>query len=338
MNADGNITEWNKNAENIFGYTRSDVLGKQLSEFIIPKKYRAAHAQGMKHYFDTGEGPVLSQRIEISAIDKDNREFPIELAITPVKQEGGTFFSAFIRDISSRKEIEAQKESLLEELESVNQELSDFAYVISHDLKAPLRSIGSLSDWLAQDYEDVLDDDGKDLVKLIKTRTGRMHNLIEGVLKYSKVSRQKAEKETIDLNELLAEIVDLLDPPKNCNVKIDQNLPLVQYDKIRLHQVFQNLISNAIKFLDKPQGQITISHTDEETHYRFSVKDNGPGIEEEYFQKIFQIFQTINSKNEYENTGIGLSIVKRIIEINKGTISVESTLNEGAKFSFTVPK
>lgn len=338
MNSEGNITEWNQNAVTIFGFERETVLNKKLSDFIIPHQYREAHARGMKHYFASGEGPVLNQRIEITAIDNMEREFPIELAITPVKQEDGTFFSAFIRDISSRKEIEAQKEMLLSELESVNKELKDFAYIVSHDLKAPLRSISSLTDWLVQDYEETLDEEGKDLLNLLKARTLRMHSLIDGVLKYSKVSRQKSEKDTIDLNDLLAEIVDLLDPPKNCSIIISENLPTVQYDKVRLHQVFQNLLSNAIKFLDKPEGEISINFSEDKTHYRFNIKDNGPGIEEGSLEKIFQIFQTLGKKDEYENTGIGLSIVKRIVELNNGTISVSSVVNEGAEFSFTIPK
>lgn len=338
MNAEGNITEWNKNAEHIFGYSYDEVHGNKLSEFIIPEQYREAHERGMKHYFASGEGPVLNNRIEITAIDKEKREFPIELAITPAKQDGQTFFSAFIRDITDRKEIEAQKESLMGELESVNQELRDFAYIVSHDLKAPLRSIGSLSDWLIQDYTDVLDEEGKELLKLLKARIGRMHGLIEGVLQYSKVGRLKDEKEVVDINILLAETIDLLDPATHIEVQVDRNLPTVNYDKVRLQQVFQNLLSNAIKFLDKPKGLIKILFEEDESHYHFSIKDNGPGIEEAYFKKIFQIFQTLKAKDEYESTGIGLSIVKRIVELNGGSIQVSSEIGQGATFTFTIPK
>lgn len=338
MNAEGLITEWNKNSEQIFGFSIDEVLGKRLSEFIIPEKYREAHERGMKHYFASGEGPVLNSRIEITAIDKMSREFPIELAITPVKYEGKTFFSAFIRDITDRKEIEAQKEHLVAELESVNQELRDFAYIVSHDLKAPLRSIGSLSDWLIQDYTDVLDEEGKKLLVLLKTRIGRMHGLIEGVLQYSKVGRLADNKEKVNINVLLEETIDLLGPPSTCSVNIDINLPTVSYDKIRLQQVFQNLLSNAIKFLDKPKGEIAVRFTEDETHYHFAVVDNGPGIEKAYFQKIFQIFQTLRAKDDYESTGIGLSIVKRIVELNGGTLTVASEIGVGSTFSFTIPK
>jgi two-component system sensor kinase FixL len=338
MNSRGQITEWNKNAHLMFGFTYDQVIGKRLSDHIIPHQYREAHSQGMKYYFATGEGPVLGKRIEITAIDNEEREFPIELAITPVKQGGETFFSAFIRDISARKEAEEQKEMLLSELESVNQELRDFAYVVSHDLKAPLRSIGSISDWLAQDYDDVLDDEGKNLLGLLKGRVSRMHSLIEGVLQYSKIGRLKDEKEEVNVGQLLKEVIDLLDPPVNIRISVGSDMPVIKYDRTRLQQVFQNLISNAIKFMDKDKGLILVKCVESEKLYTFSVKDNGPGIEKTYFEKIFKIFQTLKAKDEYESTGIGLSIVKRIVELNGGNITLESEIGKGSTFTFTVPK
>ena len=339
INSEGNITDWNKNAEQIFGFTHKEVLGKSLSQFIIPEQYREAHDRGMKHYFASGEGPVLNKRIEITAIDKTHREFPIELAISPSTQDGVTFFSAFIRDITNRKEIESQKENLLEELEGVNQDLKDFAHIVSHDLKAPLRSVGSLSDWLIQDYNDVLDEEGQNLLRLLKTRIVKMHALIEGVLEYSKVGALKGEHETIDTNTLLSETIELLDPPSHVQITVDKDLPIVSYNRVRLQQVFQNFISNSIKFIDKPKGLIEVLYEEKEHLHQFSIKDNGPGIEEAYFQKIFQIFQKLDAnKDDYDSTGIGLSIIKRIVELNGGNISVESQVGIGSTFSFTIPK
>ncbi len=337
MNSKGKITEWNKNAERIFGFTYDEVVGKELSTFIIPHKYRDLHKAGMKHYAKTGEGPVLNQRIEITALNKVGEEFPVELAITPVKQDGQTFFSAFLRDITERKAIESQREVLLAELESVNQELRDFAYIVSHDLKAPLRSIGSISDWLMQDYESQFDEQGKELLKLLTGRISRMHGLIEGVLQYSKVGRLQDAKEDVNVERLLHEIIDLL-APGNCKITLPQNLPVIKYDRVRLHQVFQNLISNALKFMDKAESKIDILCEENDTHYAFTVKDNGMGIEKSHFEKIFQIFQTLKSKDDFESTGIGLSIVKRIVELNKGAITLKSEVGVGSEFTFTVPK
>lgn len=338
MNKRGKITEWNKNAENIFGYTAEEVMGNELSQFIIPHHLREAHKQGMSHLDKTGEGPVLNKRIEIVAINKKGIQFPIELAITPVEQDGTTFFSAFIRDITDRKEIEEQKEALLNELESVNQELKDFAYVVSHDLKAPLRSIGSISDWLKQDYAETFDEEGKNLLNLLNGRVSRMHGLIEGVFQYSKIGRLQDEKEVVETGILVSDVIDLLSPPSHIKISVQPGMPVLKYDKTRLQQVFQNLISNAFKFMDKDQGEINISFKEEEYGYSFTVSDNGPGIEDAYFDKIFKIFQTLQSKDEYESTGIGLSIVKRIIELNGGKISVESDLGKGTSFTFTIPQ
>jgi two-component system sensor kinase FixL len=184
----------------------------------------------------------------------------------------------------------------------------------------------------------VIDSEGKELLQLLKARIGRMHGLIEGVLEFSKVGRLQNEKEEVDINIVVAETIDLLDPPSNFKVKVNRNLPTVSYDRVRLQQVFQNLLSNAIKFLDKPKGLLEVIFKEDDSFYYFSVEDNGPGIENAHFKKIFQIFQTLRSKDDYESTGIGLSIVKRIVELNGGSISVSSEVGVGSTFSFTIPK
>ncbi|MBO6515848.1 MAG: PAS domain S-box protein [Bacteroidia bacterium] len=335
---EGNVTHWSKNAERIFGYSPEEAIGSKLTELIIPQNYVAAHEKGWAHYRKTGEGPVLDKRIEITGVDKAGNEFPIELSISAVEEGEHTFFSAFVRDITERKTIEAQKESLLNELGDANQELRDFAYIVSHDLKAPLRSIGSLSDWLSQDYSEVLDDQGKELLGLLKGRISRMHNLIEGVLQYSKIGRLSNETEEVDVKLLVQDLIQIFQDDDYSEIHLDMPSIQVQFDRIRLQQVFQNLIGNAIKFTDKTKGVITVAGTETDDAYIFSVRDNGPGISEKHFDKIFQIFQTLQSKDEYESTGIGLSIVKRIVERNGGTIWVESELGTGSVFSFTVPK
>jgi two-component system sensor kinase FixL len=184
----------------------------------------------------------------------------------------------------------------------------------------------------------VIDSEGKELLQLLKARIGRMHGLIEGVLEFSKVGRLQNEKEEVDINIVVAETIDLLDPPSNFKVKVDKNLPTVSYDRVRLQQVFQNLLDNAIKFMDKPNGLLEVLFKEDDSFYYFSIKDNGPGIEGAYFQKIFQIFQTLRSKDDYESTGIGLGIVKRIVELNGGSISVSSEVEVGSTFSFTILK
>ena len=247
--------------------------------------------------------------------------------------------------LNTRDELEDRVEERTRELEHlndelvvINKELNDFAYIVSHDLKAPLRGIGSLATWLASDYADVLDDTGKEQLQLLLDRAKKMESLIESVLKYSRVGRIREDREVVDTNELVDSSVEMIAPPENVQVSIEGKLPWVEGERTRLEQVFQNLIGNAVKFIDKPVGFVTISCADEGAMWRFAVKDNGPGIDSRYYDQIFQIFQTLSPPDDKGSTGIGLTLVKKIVEMHGGTIWVESNLGEGSTFFFTLPK
>jgi len=241
------------------------------------------------------------------------------------------------KEIVRRERAEARKDQLLKALEAANRELKDFAYIASHDLKAPLRGISTLAEWLAVDYADKLDEKGKKQIELLIGRTERMHNLIEGILQYSRVGKVGEERVNIDLNKLVLEIIDMLGPVENINIEIEGQLPTISFEKTRITQVFQNLLSNSIKYMDKPAGEIKIGCVREGNFWKFSVSDNGPGIGEKNREKIFQIFQTLAPRDKYESTGIGLTVVKKIIEIYGGKIWVESKPGQGSVFYFTLP-
>ena len=241
-------------------------------------------------------------------------------------------------EISQRKRIEKRLAELLKKVKSANEELKDFAYVVSHDLKAPLRGISQLAKWLSEDYADKFDEDGKEQMRLLLSRVDRMHNLIDGVLQYSRVGKAEEEKVRVDLNELVPEIIDTLAPPGNIEITVEDELPVVKCERTRINQVFQNLLSNAIKYMDKAEGEIRVGCVEEGDYWKFSVSDNGPGIEEEHFEKIFKIFQTLAPRDEFESTGIGLSLVKKIIELYGGRVWVESKVGQGSTFFFTLPK
>jgi len=269
---------------------------------------------------------------------KDATTFYVETSLKYVSREKEDHIIAVARDITERKQAEERQAQLLREVKSVNQELKDFAYIVSHDLKAPLRGIKTLTDWLATDYADKLDENGREQMNLLLNRVQRMHNLIDGVLKYSRVGRVKEEKVKVNLNDLVSEVIDMVAPPENIEITVENQLPVVECEQIRIMQVFQNLLSNAVKYMDKPQGQIRIGCVEEDCFWNFSVSDNGPGIEEKYFEKIFQMFQTLTPRDEFESTGIGLTVVKKIIEMYGGRISVESEVGNGTTFFFTLPK
>jgi len=224
------------------------------------------------------------------------------------------------------------------ELIRSNKELQDFAYVTAHDLKAPLRAIGTLTDWIVSDYHDKFDQEGKQQLLMLKGRVARMSDLIDSVLRYSEIGRAARQFEKVDLNSLIAEVITQIAPPENISIVVSDKLPVLFSEKARLFQIFQNLIDNSIKYMDKPDGRITISCAEEGGLWKFSVADNGPGIDEKYFGKIFKMFQTLIRRDEFESTGIGLAIVQKIVELYGGTVWVESKLGQGSTFFFTLPK
>lgn len=222
----------------------------------------------------------------------------------------------------------------IRELEKRNVELDKFAYVVSHDLKAPIRGIHNAIKWIEEDLGSELSPELKKYLNIIPQRTKRMEDLINGLLAYARL-REKSPLEKTDVHELVKEITETI-VPRNFKVEL-KNLPVFNTERFKLEQVFTNLISNAVKYSNQEKGHIIISCRNFSYHYEFSVKDNGIGIEPEYHEKIFEIFQTLREKDEKESTGIGLAIVKKIIDEQRGTIKVKSAFNNGAEFIFTWP-
>ncbi len=238
-------------------------------------------------------------------------------------------------DITDIKSLELQKENLLRKLAKSNEELQDYAHIVSHDLKSPLRSISALMSWIKEDYSNVIDEAGMQNFKLIEDKLEKMDHLIDGILNYSSIDEKHSINQKTDLNETINNIKNIIYVPEHIKVKINNKLPVLNVDPIRIQQVFQNLISNAINYIDKPEGLVEIGYIEEKNLHQFSVADNGIGISEEYHKKIFDIFQSVS---EDESTGIGLSIVKKIIGLYNGTVWLKSELGKGTTFYFTIKK
>ncbi|MEP0880215.1 PAS domain-containing protein [Trichocoleus sp. ST-U3] len=223
-------------------------------------------------------------------------------------------------------------------LEKRNAELDHFAYIVSHDLKAPLRAIANLSTWIEEDLLDFLNPETQQNMNLLRGRVHRMEALINGLLQYSRVGRVKTFVDLVDVDTLLAEVINTLAPPPTFAITIQPGMPTFHTERLPLEQVFANLLSNSFKHHPRLDGSATISVQDKETFYEFAVADDGCGIAPEYHEKIFVMFQTLEARDKVENTGVGLAIVKKIIENKGGTIRLESQVNQGSTFYFTWPK
>ncbi|MDB2495334.1 ATP-binding protein, partial [Flavobacteriaceae bacterium] len=239
-------------------------------------------------------------------------------------------------NIREREAVELKNTELLKEWEKSNEALQEYAHIVSHDLKSPLRSIDALVNWIKEDNKDLFDENSLKNFELIETTLERMEQLISDVLHYSRVDIEASEETDVDLNHIVKDIITVLYIPNHINIKINKTLPTLKGDKTKLQQVFLNLITNAIKFSDKSKGHIEIDFVPKGKYYEFYVKDNGIGIDKKYYDKIFKIFHTLNSSKD--SSGIGLSIVKKIVNLHGGDIWLESELNEGTIFYFTLKK
>ena len=281
------------------------------------------------------EGTVTDSNFRIITKQKNEKLVHVNASIiydngSPIAAQG------IVRDITELNSLQLQKERLLEKLEKSNNELQEYAHIVSHDLKSPLRSIDALVNWIKEDNKDKLDAVSLHNFSLIETTLEKMEQLISDVLMYSSVGVETLEKETIDLDALVSDLKTILFVPDHVSINVLQPLPKIEGEKVKLQQLFQNLISNAIKFIDKDAGLVEINVKDNGTHYEFSIKDNGIGIEEKFHEKIFKIFHALNKSKD--STGIGLSIVKKIVDLHQGQIWLESKPNIGTTFFFTLKK
>ncbi len=358
IDAQGVITAWNQSAELTFGWSKDEIVGKPVAETLIPSRYRPAHQKGLDHYFKTGEGAVLNKRLELSALHKDGREFPIEISISDAAVKDGIAFFAFIHDISERKRAEnairKAKEDLegrvkertmeltlqTEELKRSNEELARFAYISSHDLKEPLRMISMYTQILEARHAGQLSQEARDCMDIVVEGASRMRTLIDDLLTYARVGRGEENFIMVDTSKVVDKVIGNLKAlTTETGAEIDcGRLPSLEAQEAQITQVFQNLISNAIKFRGAAAPKIKIEAKEVDGFYQFSVRDFGIGIRPEYHAKLFKIFQRLHTKEKYPGTGIGLSVCKKIVEIHGGKIWVESEEEKGATFHFTLPK
>lgn len=354
VDADGRIEMVNAQLEVLFGRQRRDLLGETI-ETLVPERLRERHREHRRRY--SGELMVrpMGAGMDLAGRRGDGTEFPVEISLSPIHTNRGVLVSAAIRDTTERKRQEAllrrtnealeqrvaertrELEARAEQLARSNAELEQFAYVVSHDLKSPMRGISSLAQWISEDHAEALDQEGRRHLQLLQERTQRMHHLIDGVLAFARATRENMRR-TLDVETLVANVVDGLSPPDGISVEVEGPLPEVIYDEVQLIQVFQNLIGNAIRHMGRKVGRITVAARQTGDAWEFSVRDTGIGIPERHHARIFRMFQTLHGPGGERSTGIGLAIVKKIVESHGGRIWLECGLASGAEFRFTVSK
>jgi len=322
-------------AARITGASQEQLVGSICHKYICPAEKGCCPITDLSQQVDNAERVLLTA---------DGKKRQIIKTVVTITLDGRKHLLESFVDVTERTKAEQALERLNKELEAAVQELSrsnrqlqDFVHIAAHDLKTPVRGIGTLADWIISDYGDWFDEQGREQIRLLKTRVIRIDKLIDGMLQYSKLVRTKQKERQVDLNAMLSDIIRGITPPDNVEIAMD-SLPGIACEYEHLELVFQNLLTNAVTFMDKTKGLIKVGCVEQGDFWKFYVCDNGPGIDQKYFDKIFKIFQTLPRKDEPETAGIGLAVVKKIVELYGGKIWVESQPGSGSTFFFTFPR
>ena len=354
INREGEITLVNELTEQWFGYSREEMMGKRV-EMLLPERFRHAHPGHRPGFFN--KPAVVGPRQRAMGLDrelygrrKDGTEFPIEVGLNPIQTENGPMVLSAIVDVTARKRmednirefnriLEKQVDERTTQLRSANQELEEFAFVASHDLKAPLRVIDNCSKWIEEDLQEHLSGDTRENMSMLRGRVQRMDKLLDDLLEYARIGRVTDARytETISAEMLMNNVLELL-APRGFAVTAGPNFADVWVTAMPLQQILMNLIGNAIKHHDKKTGSIEVTLEDRGTLYAFAVKDDGPGIPAEFHEQVFKMFQTLRPRDQVEGSGMGLAMVRKHVELAGGTMELESAEGKGSTFRFTWPK
>jgi PAS domain S-box-containing protein len=360
IDAGGRITFINPSAARMLGWSRQELLGREQHATIH-------HTRNDGRPYPPADCPILAAirdgQVHRQDADvlwrKDGSSFPVDYIATPIR-EPETIIGAVLafRDVSEQQDAlrrlaaeqtaraeEARLRELVEEhaeearramqsLSRINRELDQFAYVASHDLKAPLRGIASLAQWISEDIGDKLGEESATHLRLLQARVHRMEALIDALLQYSRAGRLRNKVEPVDVATLLREVVEMASPPASAVIEIAPGMPTIESERLPLQQVFLNLVTNALKHSGRADTRVSIGVQNEGTFYEFTVADNGPGIPRRFQTKIWELFQTLQPRDKVEGAGIGLALVKKNVEARGGTAWVESEEGEGATFHF----
>ncbi len=355
MRNDYSVIFWNSCVARWAGIPKESILGTSILDHF-PNLKKHQYSNRINAIFDGGPPAIFSSKLHkhlISCPIVDGGFQTHQTIVTAIQdKENDVTYALFTlqdltdanKQISKFKSIKAklaakerELENTLQEVNKANEELERFAYVVSHDLKAPLRGIHNLIKWIEDDLKGTGVGKSKNF-ELLQAQGERMTSMIDGILNYSKVTSGPLKMEKVDVQELLNEIVDEIAIPEDFVIKFSTQLPVLISHRIKLKQVFSNLISNAVKYHNRSNGLIEISANEKDEEFEFTVRDDGPGIAPRYHKHIFEIFQTIEADSKLKSSGVGLAIVAKIINDFKGTIDLDSDVGKGAVFKFSHPK
>jgi PAS domain S-box-containing protein len=334
----GRIELVNAQTEKLFGYTRDELIG-ELVEKLVPERYHGAHSGHRSGYFHDPRTRPMGAGLDLYGLRSDGTEFPAEISLSSIETEDGLLATAAIRDISDRKDAERDLARHAAELQRSNVELSQYAYVASHDLQEPLRMVVTYTDRLGEHLEGTLEPRAQEWANYVVEGATRMQSLIEGLLEFSRVRPEEAEFTEVDCAVVLRRaLANLQAAIQESGAQITHDpLPTVSADTVQLLQLFQNLIGNALKFRGDEPPAVHLGCERAGDHWHFSVTDNGIGIDAADAERIFVLFQRLHSKDAYAGAGIGLALCKKIVDAHHGRIWVQSARGAGATFHWLLP-
>lgn len=337
VNRVGTIVMVNAQTEIIFGYSRAELLGQSV-EALLPERFRSVHPKHRQGFFDDPSPRAMGVGRDLFGRRKDGSEFPVEIGLNPIEMDDGPMVLSAIVDISERVKASERLLEHREELERSNRELATFAYVASHDLKSPLRGISQLTQWIEEDLHNGNSSAIAGHMNLLRGRIRRMENLLDDLLAYSRAGHLEGGLTQVDVGSLARSLFEMQAPPEGFELALAADLPTFTTLSTPLEQVLRNLFSNAIKHHDRTRGHIELQwRTNRNGYYEFSVIDDGPGIPVQFHERVFGMYQTLRPRDEVEGSGMGLALVKKIVETFGGKAMVVSDGVRGCCLRFTWP-
>ena len=334
--AQGRIVLANRQAETLFGYPHAELTGQSV-DLLVPERLRAAHPGHRAAYTREPNARPMGAGRALYGLRKDGSEFPIEIGLNPVDMDGERYFLSAVLDISEREQTRQLRQAV-ESLERSNLELRRFAYVASHDLQTPMRTIASFAQLLAATYEDQLDAQGQSWINRIVVSIRRLQALVRDLLDYSRIDSQVSRFDKVAMREVADAALLLLEdaiPDAGAEITFSE-LPVVWADRFQLVQLLYNLIGNAIKYRGEHAPRIHVAAERQGEAWMFSVRDNGMGIAQRHHERIFEMFQRLHDLASYSGTGIGLAVCRRVVELHGGKIWLTSELGVGTTFYFSI--